>query len=259
MQKMWTGGYQRRKIMQTTKIKKEVTAFIFAAGLGTRLRPLTNDIPKALVSFRDMPLLGHQILKLKSFGISRFVINIHHFGDKIIDYLKANNNFGVDIFISDERDELLDTGGGLKKATSLLGDGPILIHNVDILTNLDLAKFLASHDESNNIATLCVKEQESDRVFLFDEIETLCGWRNNNTGEEIISRQTTTCTPLAFTGIHILNREFVEKIPQKGVFSIVQSYLELCKTEPIGIYKDKSSNWIDVGTPESLKEAEHYF
>lgn len=245
--------------MQTSESKNEVTAFIFAAGLGTRLRPLTNDKPKALVSFRDMPLLGHQIKKLKSFGITRFVINIHHFGQKILDFLKENNNFGVDIYISDESEELLDTGGGLKKASTLLGNGPVLIHNVDILTDLDLDQFLNSHQQSNNLATLCVKEQDSDRVFLFDENDTLCGWRNNKTGEEIISRQTEICSPLAFTGIHVLNPEFVAKIPQQGVFSIVQSYLELCKTEPIGIFKDNNSNWIDVGTPESLKEAEQYF
>lgn len=245
--------------MQTREDKKEITAFIFAAGLGTRLKPYTNTLPKALVPFKGMPLLGHQIIKLKAFGINRFIINIHHFGDKIIDYLAENNNFDVDILISDETDLLLDTGGALKKAAPLLGDGPILIHNVDILTNLDLDKLFNKHKLNNTPVTLCVKEQTSDRVFLFDEQNTLCGWRNNITGEEIISRKTSISLPLAFTGIHILTPEFIQKIPQTGVFSVVKSYLELCKTEAIGIYIDKNSNWIDVGTPESLKEAEVYF
>lgn len=245
--------------MQTRKDKKKITAFIFAAGLGTRLKPYTNSVPKALVPFKEMPLLGHQIIKLKAFGITRFVVNIHHFGQKIVDYLAENNNFGVDIFISDESDLLLDTGGALKKAAHLLSEGSILIHNVDILTDLDLNRLFEEHHISGNIATLCVKDQPSDRVFLFDEKQTLCGWRNNSTGDEIISRVTSVCKPMSFTGIHILTPEFVKLLPQEGVFSVVKSYLELCKTENIGICIDDNSNWIDVGTPESLKEAEAYF
>lgn len=178
-------------------------AMIFAAGTGSRLKPLTDHTPKALIPIGGKPMLEHVILKLKSSGFDQIVINIHHLGNQIVDFLEANNNFGVRIEISDESDYLLDTGGGIKKATSLLcGNEPFLIHNVDILSNVDLKKLYDTHVQTNPLATLLVSQRNTSRYLLFNKENRLCGWRNHETGEvksyyPYLSRINTTSTPLA--------------------------------------------------------------
>ena len=159
-------------------------AMIFAAGTGSRLKRLTAHTPKALIPIGGKPMLEHVILKLKSSGFDQIVINIHHLGNQIVDFLEANNNFGVRIEISDESDYLLDTGGGIKKATSLLcGNEPFLIHNVDILSNVDLKKLYDTHVQTNPLATLLVSQRNTSRYLLFNKENRLCGWRNHETGE----------------------------------------------------------------------------
>ena len=159
-------------------------AMIFAAGLGTRLKPLTDNKPKALVEVGGKTMLELVILKLKEAGFNEIVINIHHFGQQIIDYLKANNNFGLTIHISDERDYLLDTGGGIKKATPfLMGNEPFLVHNVDIFSNVDLRQLYENHLKSGATATLLVSQRKTARHLLFNKENKLCGWHNNETGE----------------------------------------------------------------------------
>ena len=159
-------------------------AMIFAAGLGTRLKPLTDNKPKALVEVGGKTMLELVILKLKEAGFNEIVINIHHFGQQIIDYLKANNNFGLTIHISDERDYLLDTGGGIKKATPfLMGNEPFLVHNVDIFSNVDLRQLYENHLKSGATATLLVSQRKTARYLLFNKENKLCGWHNNETGE----------------------------------------------------------------------------
>ena len=159
-------------------------AMIFAAGLGTRLKPLTDNTPKALLPIRGKPMLEHVILQLKNAGFDQIAINIHHLGDQIIDFLAANNNFGIQIYISDERDYLLDTGGGIKHAAPFLqGDEPFLIHNVDIISNIDLRALYNHHLETNPLATLLVSKRKTSRYLLFNKENKLCGWRNRETGE----------------------------------------------------------------------------
>ena len=155
-------------------------AMIFAAGMGTRLKPMTDNTPKALIPINGRPMLEHVILKLKDAGFHQIVINVHHLGDQIIDFLAANNNFGVQIHISDERDYLLDTGGGIKKAAKFLqGNEPFLVHNVDIMSNVDMKKLYDCHLETNLVATLLVSKRNTSRYLLFNKESRLCGWRNH--------------------------------------------------------------------------------
>ncbi|MEE0991229.1 MAG: nucleotidyltransferase family protein, partial [Paludibacteraceae bacterium] len=160
-----------------------MNAFIFAAGLGTRLKPLTDTMPKALVPVGGKPLLAHVIEKLKAAGCKKIVINIHHFGDMIIDYVKSQNSFGVEILFSDERQMLLETGGAIKHAVDLLGDEPFLIHNVDILSNVDLKALIAAHSKADSAATLLVSKRNSTRALLFNAEGNLTAWTNKTTGE----------------------------------------------------------------------------
>lgn len=231
---------------------------IFAAGLGTRLRPLTNDRPKALVMFKGKTLLEHTIEKLKTAGVDHIVINVHHYADKVIAYLNSKD-FGIKISISDERDELLDTGGGLRKAASLLGNEPFFIHNVDILSNIDLGEMWLAHANSGAIATVGVRKTESDRYFLQNPDYQLCGWGNKTTGEQIISRQSNTLEEISFTGIHIVSPSFLSYIRPQGPVSIIEAYLQAAKENNVHCFSCDDKRWLDVGTPESLREAEAFF
>ncbi len=233
----------------------KMKAMIFAAGLGTRLCPLTNDRPKALVEFKGKPLLEHTIEKLKTAGVNHVVVNVHHFADKVIDFLHSKD-FGVKISISDERDELLDTGGGLRKASEILGKEPFFIHNVDILSDIDLGKMLAAHKQSEAIATVAVRKTKSDRYFMQDKEGLLCGWGNNNTGEQIISRDVDGLEEIAFTGVHIVSGALFRYIKPEGAVSIIDAYLKAAREEVILCYSCDDNHWMDVGTPESLREAE---
>ena len=229
----------------------KITGFIFAAGLGTRLYPLTKDKPKALVEVDGKTLLEHTIRKLTGAGIKHLVINVHHFGQQIIDFV-ASHSFDADIRISDERAELLDTAGGLKFAEPLLNDcDHILLHNVDIISSIDLPALCQAHIESGAMATLAVKQRDTSRYFLFDpETMQLCGWENRKSGEVITSRACEKSIPLAFSGIHIVKHELLNHIPDTSKRSITPLYLELARTQVIKGWQHQQDRWMDIGKYE---------
>lgn len=236
---------------------------IFAAGLGSRLKPLTDNMPKALVSVAGKPMLEHVILKLKEAGFDQIVINIHHLGQQIIDFLQANNNFGVKIYISDERDYLLDTGGGIKKAALFLqGDEPFLVHNVDILSNVDLKQLYQQHVNNNALATLLVSQRQTSRYLLFNQENKLCGWRNHATGEvksfyPYFDPQQ--YTEYAFGGIHVMSPKILDWMEEwTGKFSIIQFYLSVCARTDIHAFPSSNLRLLDIGKPETLAEAERF-
>lgn len=230
---------------------------IFAAGLGTRLRPLTNDRPKALVEIGGHPLLYWAIHRLRSAGYTSLVINIHHFADRMMDYL-ASQDWGVEVLISDEREQVLETGGGLKKARELLQtDAPILIHNVDVLSEVDLGDMRQRHLESGALATLAMKDRPSSRNLLFDAQHQLCAWRHNRSGELRMAREPEgALTALAFSGIHLIEPRLLDLLSETGKFSIIDSYLRLAASERIQAYRHDEQWWLDVGKPEALPLAE---
>ncbi|MCT4602968.1 MAG: nucleotidyltransferase family protein [Marinifilum sp.] len=231
---------------------------IFAAGLGTRLRPYTDDRPKALVELAGKTLLQRAIEKLKELNVDRIVINVHHFADQIEDFLQANQNFGVDIRISDERKELLETGGGLKKASPLfIPNAPVLIYNVDVLSSLDLKKFIKEHQKNNALVSMIMRKRVSSRYLYFNAEKQLTGWKNCKTGEVKIARNDMfQSSPLAFSGIHLVHPNLFDLIEEEGKFSIIDLYLRLAKSEKILACKDQSDLWFDLGKPEQLKKAE---
>lgn len=236
------------------------TAMIFAAGLGTRLKPWTDHHPKALALVNGKPLLQRNIEYLKSFGINNILINVHHFADQIFDFLEKHNNFGCAIQISHEKDEALETGGGLKYAAPLLKSAKrFLIINADILTDLNIGAMLQFHLQHNPIATLAVTNRNSSRCFLFNEKHQLCGWQNNKTGEERIAVFSSLNIPMAFSGIHIIDHSIFSLITETGKFSMVDLYLRLCKDHPIIGYDHSNDILVDVGKPESITIAEKYF
>ena len=234
-------------------------ALIFAAGKGTRLKPFTDHHPKALALVNEVPLLERNIKYLQSFGINDFVINIFHFGEQIVEFLKKNYNFGAKIEISDEKEELLETGGGLVFARKFLDfDEDFLIMNADILTDLDLNSFVSHHKERKDFATLAVSDRVSSRKLLFNEDLILRGWLNVQTGEQRLAEFNKGFKPLAFSGIHCINPRIFDKIKRKGNFSIMEEYLDLMHTEEIHGYQH-DAHLIDVGRPESVTEAEKIF
>jgi len=233
---------------------------ILAAGMGTRLEPLTSKIPKALVPVRGTPMLQHVILKIKAAGFTNVTINIHHFGEQIIDFLASKNNFGLNIDISDERNYLLDTGGGIKHASRFLdGDEPFLVHNVDIISDVDLMAMYKSHISSNALVTLLVSQRRSARQLLFDKDEHLCGWRNNETGEVksfFRDINLSDYTEYAFGGIHVISPEIFRFMEEwTGKFSIIDFYLSVCFQKPVRIYMQDKVRIIDAGKIDGLKEA----
>jgi len=237
-------------------------ALIFAAGLGTRLKEQTQNNPKALVSLAGKPLLQHVIERLKSFGINHVVINVHHFADQVIEFIASNHSFGIQIDISDERDLLIDTGGGLKKAGHFFsGNEPILIYNVDVISNLDLNNLLEFHRLNNALATLVVRQRETSRYLMFDENMLLSGWKNFSSGETIVSREDSFANsrPFAFSGIHIVQPEILDLITEEGKFPIMDLYLRLAKSQKIKGYLDQSDLWMDLGKPDQIIEAEKLF
>ena len=197
-------------------------AMIFAAGKGTRLKPITNKMPKALVKVNGIPMLQRVILKLIHYGVDEIIINVHHFANHIIEFLKKNEHFGIRIEISHEEDELLDTGGGLKKASWFFNDNqPFILHNVDILSTIDLTKMFEYHQNNNALVTLAVRERESSRYFLFNQNNQLCGWQNVKTGKIIKHNPTNETQRFAFSGIHIIHPDIFDYWPDSSKFSIV--------------------------------------
>ena len=238
-------------------------AMIFAAGMGTRLKPLTDTMPKALVPINGKPMLEHIILKLKNSGFTQIVINIHHLGQQIIDFLAENNNFGIDIIISDERDYLMDTGGGIKKAKSFFtGKEPFLIHNVGIISNVDLKKLYDKHLETNPLATLLVSKRETSRYLLFNKENKLCGWRNLETGEVKSFYpyfDPAQYNEYAFSGIHVLSPEIFDWMEEwTGKFSIINFYLSICAKTDIHAYPAENLHLMDIGKIETLTKAEEW-
>ena len=232
-------------------------AMVFAAGLGTRLKPLTYSKPKALIEINGKPLLELIISKLIHFGYTDIIINVHHFSEMILDFLKTKKNFGISIQISDESDLLLDTGGGLKKASAFFDDGkPFLVHNVDVLSTINLKELYQLHIHNNTLATLACQERNSQRQFLANSENLLCGWKNNKTGETKISNYSEkNLKPMAFCGIQIIQPDLLTLISETGTFSIIDVYLRLSSGNNIKLQPFNSETWIDIGSPESLKKA----
>lgn len=238
-------------------------AMIFAAGIGKRLRPLTENTPKALVPIGGKPMLEHVILKLKAAGFDHLIINIHHLGQQIIDFLAANNNFGVHIDISDERDYLLDTGGGIKKAASFLDNNePFLVHNVDILSNIDLQELYNAHTSSKRLATLLVSQRNTSRYLLFNKENKLCGWRNRETGEVKSYYpyfDPEQYTEYAFGGIHVMSPQIFDCMEEwTGKFPIINFYLAICAKYNIQAFPANDLKIIDIGKPDTLQLAEEW-
>jgi N-acetyl-alpha-D-muramate 1-phosphate uridylyltransferase len=235
-------------------------AMLLAAGLGTRLKPWTDHHPKALAPVNGKSLLERNILYLQKFEITEVVINVHHFADQIIDAIQENKGWGSNVIISDETSEVLETGGGLKKAKKLLGDEEFLLMNVDILTDMDLNEFIGFHKNNEALVSLAVCERKSSRQFLFDSSLRLSGWQNNQTGEEKIRRTDIgNLKPLAFSGMHIIHPKLLDLETRTGKFSIVDSYLDLCAQELIFGYDHSGDLLLDVGKPEAILQAEKLF
>ena len=234
-------------------------AMILAAGLGTRLRPLTNDRPKALVEIAGHTLLEITIARLRQFGVREIIINVHHLAEMVIDYLKTKNNFGLRIEVSHE-DILLDTGGGLKKAAwFFLEDGsagaPFILHNVDVISNIDLGRLVEFHQQNQAVATLAVQQRESSRYLLFDEQMQLCGRRYVKEQRTEMARAAQHAEPLAFTGIHVISPRLLQMIEEEGVFSVIQSYLRLVGQGEKIIGSRADGYWRDLGKPENVARA----
>jgi NDP-sugar pyrophosphorylase family protein len=234
-------------------------AMILAAGLGTRLRPLTNDRPKALVEVAGHTLLEITLRRLASFGIREVIVNVHHFADSVIEYLQKNHNFGLRIEISREDDLLLDTGGGLKKAAWFFleddGHEPFLLYNVDVISTIDLRRMLQFHRENNALATLAVQPRDTSRRLLFDSDSQLCGRQTGKEAPDIV-RPTSETTSLAFSGIHVISPELLGMISEQGVFSIITTYLRLAALghRILGFRADEYY-WRDLGKPEHIAQA----
>jgi NDP-sugar pyrophosphorylase family protein len=261
---------------------------IFAAGLGTRLRPLTDHMPKALVPVAGTPMLGRVLLRLKAAGFTEVVVNVHHFADQIVDYLRANHHFGLTLHVSDEHALLLDTGGGILAARTWLdGSEPFLVHNADIITDLDLTALYRHHTASGATATLLTNHRSTTRYLLVDPAShRLRGWTNLSTGELLPPDLATAATPPtspatsatpaippasladlnreAFCGIHVLSPSvfrsltaFVPSAP-RGVFPIIPFYLSICREQPVETYVADDIRWFDVGKPATLSAAATY-
>ncbi len=236
------------------------TAMIFAAGLGSRLKPWTDRHPKALAVVNGRSLLERNVLYLQRHGIYDVIVNVHHFAEQITDAIAKNKGWGSRIVVSDETDAVLETGGGLKKAAGYLESrAAFVVMNVDILTDMDLTAMTRQHAASGNLATLAVSERETSRYFLFDDEGRLAGWRNTKTGEEKISRRVHPFFQYAFSGIHVISPAIFPLIRQEGKFSMVDVYLDLAADHVISSYNHTGAKLIDVGKPESIIAAEKIF
>jgi len=235
-------------------------AMILAAGLGTRLRPLTDDRPKALVEVAGRTLLEIAVARLRLFGVNEIIINVHHFADKVSEYLHGKNNFGIRIEISRE-DNLLDTGGGLKKAAWFFLEGlsaaaPFILHNVDVISDIDLGDLIETHTKSQALATLAVQQRESSRYLLFDEQMQLCGRRYVKENTTEIVRPAAQKHEMAFTGVHVISPRLLTMIDEDGVFSIIQTYLRLAGNgEKILGSRVDGAYWRDLGKPGNVARA----
>jgi NDP-sugar pyrophosphorylase family protein len=240
-------------------------AMILAAGLGTRLRPLTDDRPKALVEVNGRTMLEIALSSLRSFGVSEVIVNVHHFANRIVEYLTANDNFGMRVEVSRE-DVLLDTGGGLKKAAHFFLASPVevgsrpqepfIVHNVDVLSTIDLGRMLQFHNENQALATLAVQDRQTSRYLLFDERLHLCGRRTGSNREPELVRPAQQMQALAFSGVQVISPRLLAMMTEDGPFSIIDSYLRLAaQGETILAFRADEYYWRDLGSPESVAQA----
>jgi MurNAc alpha-1-phosphate uridylyltransferase len=235
-------------------------AMIFSAGLGTRLKLWTDKHPKALAIVNGKSLLQRNIEYLQKYNIIDVVVNVHHFADQIIDAVNKNNGWGSNVVISDESNEVLETGGGLLKAKDLLkSDKPFITLNVDILTDLDLNKLLAFHQQHKPLISFGITNRETSRYFLFDEINRLCGWRNVKTNKEKISINKPNLIQKAYSCVVVFQPEIFSFIRQRGKFSLTETYLDLAAEHTILGYDHSGDKLVDVGKPESISKAEKFF
>jgi N-acetyl-alpha-D-muramate 1-phosphate uridylyltransferase len=232
-------------------------AMILAAGLGTRLKPITDIKPKALVEVGGFTMLELSIRYLKKYGIKKLIINVHHFPDQIKDFLEEKNNFGLEILFSDESDALLDTGGAIKKARPLFDpQSPFILMAVDILTDLDLGAMIEFHEKHKPLVTLAVKDRSTSRSLLFNSSMQLKGWRNNRTGQLKGVDSDQGLIPLGFSVIHIIEPSIFNLIEEEGAFSIIDLYLRLMVRSKILGFRQDSSAWLEFGRIETIRELE---
>lgn len=235
-------------------------AMIFAAGLGTRFKPWTDHHPKALALVNGKSLLQRNVEYLQQYNIYDLIVNVHHFPGQLIDAIDKHKGWGSKIVISNEADELLETGGGLLNAAQLLKDDfPFITLNADILTDLNLDNLVQYHEEKKSLISFGITDRSTSRNFLFDEENRLCGWENNKTGEQKISIDEPALRPMAYSCVVIFNQEIFDLIPQRGKFSLVDTYLSLAKENPIYGYDHSGDKFVDVGKPDSVAEAENIF
>ena len=236
-------------------------AMLLAAGFGTRLKPFTEHHPKALAEINGKTLLQRNIEYLQQFGIYDVIVNVHHFAKQIIQTIEKNNGWNSNVTISDETDNILETGGGLKRAAWYFKDEKdFVLMNVDILTDLPLNKMIADHVSNQPLATLATTTRETSRYFLFNTNNILCGWKNVKTCEEKIMRNDEKLNPKAFSGIHVISNSIFNLMQQQEVkFSMVDVYLSLCASKNIFSFDHSNTKFIDVGKPESLEKASHLF
>jgi len=237
-----------------------MNALILAAGLGTRLKPFTDMHPKALAVVNGKSVLHRNIEYLQRFGITDVIVNVHHFADQIIDAINANRGWGSNVIISDERDEVLETGGGIKKAGWFLQKTEnCVVMNADILTDMPLNEMIDSHVRTMSMATLATSNRTSSRYLLFNSSGQLCGWRNDKTGEQKISFDHGSFIDKAFSGIQVLSRDIFQQIRNQGKFSMIDAYLDICRNHRIDSFDHSAYKLIDIGTMEKLEQAAEMF
>jgi len=233
---------------------------IFSAGLGTRFKPWTDTHPKALALVNGKSLLQHNIEYLQRYGITDVVVNVHHFADQVINAVNRSNGWGSNVMISDETNEVLETGGGLLKAKDLLQNGePFITLNADFLTDLNIKDLIKFHEEKKSLISFGITTRKTSRYFLFDDDNRLCGWRNVNTGEEKISIAKPGLKQMAYSCVVVFQPEIFDLVPQRGKFSLVETYLSLAAEYPIYGYDHTGDKLVDVGKPESVAIAEKLF
>jgi len=234
---------------------------IFAAGVAKRLKPISLKTPKALVRLGDRTMLEIVASKLVRYGVKTIIVNVHHHHEQMVNFVNQLKIPGVEVLVSDESDHLLDTGGGLKKSSPLLeGSEPIILHNVDVLSDVNIGEMVAFHKKNQAMATLAVSKRETSRYFKVNQ-NRLVGWTNISTGEDVDSINTPAnqLSLMAFSGIHVISPELLPLITEDGAFSLTKVYLRLAAKHPIYCFRHEASNWIDIGTPEKLKSAQEAF
>jgi len=231
----------------------QARAMILAAGRGARLSPLSDNVPKALIKYDGKPMLEHIIMKLINAGVQDIIINVHHHAEQIISYVEDNNMFGISIEFSHETKELLDTGGGIYNARWFFeGKGAFIVYNIDIHSSIDIAQLLETHNRGERLVTLAVKQRDTSRNFLMNEKNVLSGWKNNQTGEVIITREDKNLVSTAFSGIHVISDAIFPLIEREGPFSITNAYLELSKDHSIYLYDHSNDHWTDMAHPNNF-------